>query len=779
MLLRMLSNDIRRNKVVTTTLFLFILLSALLLSGAVHIIHELFGAMNSLFEDSQVPHFVQMHSGDLVQEDIDTFTQHNTGITAQQTHEMLNIPSSCVFFGDSETSEAASVVDISFVTQNNSFDFLLDLNGNKLKMKDGEVAVPIYYMTTTKLSVGDNIRIQSGGLDRTFTIAAFVRDAQMNPSLVTSKRFVVSEADWNTLKSEDFGSEYLIEFLLDDPAGAGELERLYHSSNLPRTGASLTLSLYQMLNAVTDGLVAAVLILVSLLLTAIALLCLRYTMVASMEEDTREIGVLKSIGVGSAGIRRIYLTKYMALAGLGSLVGYLLSLPLKHIFTANISLYMGKAPASIQGYLLPLLGAVIVCLLVVLSASLVLRKHCRISPVQAIRFGTVGQKSGLVNRLAVHKSSFPLLNIFLGARDVITRFSNYVTLFLVFIVCAFLAITPLNLYTTIQSPDFIRYMGAGQSDLRIDLQSGRTGMTQYQDILSQLKGDTDISKFAGFATGSWEVVLADDTTQDLRIESGDFSVFPVEYQTGAAPSQSGQIALSAMNADELEKNVADTLILNTPQGPITMTVCGIYQDVTNGGKTAKALLDPDEENVLWHVIYVNLASDANAEVKKSIYADVFTAAKVLNMTEYLGQTLGPLAKQLQRAAIAGVFAATLLCFLVTALYLKMTFAKEARELSTARCLGFSSRHLRSQYLTRVLSALLINILLGTLAAATLGQGIAGILFSAMGASTIEFTVNPLISYILLPMLLVGAVLSAALLSSRQLNKIDRLHLAAE
>lgn len=153
----------------------------------------------------------------------------------------------------------------------------------------------------------------------------------------------------------------------------------------------------------------------------------------------------------------------------------------------------------------------------------------------------------------MHKSRIPAVNIFLGGRDVITRFGSYITLCLVFGVCAFLAITPLNLYTTIGSPDFIRYMGAGQSDLRIDLQSGSRGMIQYRQILSRLESDPDIEMYAGFVTGTWEAVMTDGTTQELRIESGDFTVFPLEYQAGTAPNQPGQIALSVMNAQELEK----------------------------------------------------------------------------------------------------------------------------------------------------------------------------------------------------------------------------------
>lgn len=37
-----------------------------------------------------------------------------------------------------------------------------------------------------------------------------------------------------------------------------------------------------------------------------------------------------------------------------------------------------------------------------------------------------------------------------------------------------------------------------------------------------------------------------------------------------------------------------------------MLVSGIYQDVTNGGKTAKAILTYNTENVLWYIVSVDV-----------------------------------------------------------------------------------------------------------------------------------------------------------------------------
>ena len=67
---------------------------------------------------------------------------------------LLNIDGSHIHFGQNETM-AGTVQDISFVVQNEKFDFILDLNNEKLDVKEGNVAVPIYFMEQYDLKIGE------------------------------------------------------------------------------------------------------------------------------------------------------------------------------------------------------------------------------------------------------------------------------------------------------------------------------------------------------------------------------------------------------------------------------------------------------------------------------------------------------------------------------------------------------------------------------------------------------------------------------------------------
>ncbi len=115
--------------------------------------------------------------------------------------------------------------------------------------------------------------------------------------------------------------------------------KIYKSSNLPQKGPSITYSLFKTLNSLTDGIIAAVLIIISGLLMLIAMLCIRFTIITSMEEDYREIGVMKAIGIHNKDIQN-YIIKYFISAG-GCICGYTLTICYKNLHFKYHPLYGG------------------------------------------------------------------------------------------------------------------------------------------------------------------------------------------------------------------------------------------------------------------------------------------------------------------------------------------------------------------------------------------------------------------------------------------------------
>lgn len=766
---RTIRNDMLRSKAITLTTMLFVAAAAMLVALAAILVVNLAGAIDTLMTRAQTPHFMQMHAGALDMERLVAFAEQQEAVADFQVLEFLNVDGAQIVFETpafASRSLAGSVQDNGFSVQSEKFDFLLDLNGNIIQVADGEVYVPINYMRDGTTRVGDRVAVAG----KPFTVAGFLRDSQMNSLLSSSKRFLVSENDYAEIR--DFGSvEYLIEFRLQDLSALGTFETAYTAAGLAANGPTLTYPLFRTLNGLSDGLMIAVMLLVSALVVAVAFLCIRFTLLAKIEDDYREIGVMKAIGLRVSDIKKVYLAKYAALAVAGSLLGFALSFVFRDALLENIRLSMGESANASLAPLLGIISVVLVCVAIIAYVNGVLGRFRRIPPAEAIRFGLAQEKSGGGKRFRLSMNRLLGTNVFLGMKDVLARKKIYATMLAVLVLAAFIIIVPQNLHNTISSKGFVTYMGIGDSDMRIDIQQTDDIAAKTADIALALENDKDIAHYVVLTTKTFRARMADGSGRRITVELGDHGVFPINYAEGRAPTAADEIALSVLNAKELEKKVGDSLVLLVEGQDRRFTVSGLYSDVTNGGKTAKAVFTDPTADIMWSVISAELAEPARIDAKIAEYAGRFEFAKVSNIDEYIAQTFGSTISAIGKAAYAAIGVALTLTVLITLLFMRMLVFKDRYAIAVMKAFGFTNADIKAQYVARSVFVLVVGVLLGTLLANTLGEALAGAVIASFGAASFTFSINPFFAYLFSPLLMAGVVLVATVLGTLDAGQI--------
>lgn len=761
---RIIRNDISKSKLITLTTTIFVAAAAMLVSLAAILVVNLSGSIDTLMTKAKTPHFMQMHSGEINIRRLAAFAGQNRNVEDFQILQFINIDGAQIVIG--RNSLAGSVQDNGFCTQSEKFDYLLDLDGKIIKVSDGEIYVPICYMKDGTAKVGDKAVIYG----RTFTVAGFLRDSQMNSLLASSKRFLVSKKDYAEIKA--FGSpEYLIEFRLKDLSTLGAFETTYTSAGLEANGPTITYPLFKTINAIADGLMIAVLLLVSVLVVAIAFMCIRFTLLAKIEDDYREIGVMKAIGLRLSDIKKIYLAKYAAVAAAGCLLGFVLSFALRGMLLQNIRLYMGESESSSSAFLFGIIGVMLIFLAIILYVNRVLKRFRKISTAEAIRFGTSQEKSAGAKHFCLSRKTLLNTNTFLGIKDVLSRKKLYSTMLAVLVISAFIIIVPQNLYNTISSKSFIKYMGIGSCDIRVDIQQTGNISGKALEIANTMKNDRSISKYVVLTTKTFKVKMEDDSEERIKIELGDHSVFPLQYSKGKTPAKEDEIALSAINAKELDKKVGDVITLVLEGKEKNFMVCGIYSDITNGGKTAKALFTDNSADIMWSVICAELSEKSLVGRKVLEYGKSFDFAKVSGIDEYITQTFGSTISSVGKATYASTAVALIITVLVTLLFMKMLVAKDRYSVAVMKAFGFTNSDITMQYVSRSVFVLIIGVVLGTLLANTLGEVLASAFISRFGATSINFAVNPLSAYLLSPLMMVCSILIATIIGTSGAGQI--------
>ncbi|MFJ7647896.1 ABC transporter permease [Lysinibacillus sp. NPDC097279] len=761
---RIIRNDISNSKLISLTTMIFVAVAAMLVALSAILVVNLSGALDTLMKQAKTPHFMQMHVGNIDTVRLEDFAKQNNNVQDYQVLEFLNIDGSQIILGD--RSFANNVQDNGFTIQSKKFDYLLDLDGNIIDALDGELYVPIRYMKENNVKIGDKAAISG----KQFIVAGFLRDSQMNSMLSSSKRFLISKNDYEDIKG--FGRmEYLIEFRLKDLSSLGAFETAYATAGLEANGPTITYPLFKMINALTDGLMIGIILLVSVLVVAIAFMCIRFTLLAKIELDYREIGVMKAIGLPVSNIKKIYLAKYAAIALAGSVIGFVCSFLFKNILLENIRLYMGESDNSSLASLFGIIGVVLVFCAIIAYVNGVLKRFRKISAVEALHYGTSQEQNMGTKRFSLNSNRLININIFLGIKDVLSRKRLYATMLTVLVISSFIMIVPLNLYNTISSNNFIKYMGIGNYDMRIDIQQTDNISQKTEQILYAINNDRTITKHTVLSTKTFKVKMEDGAERNIKIELGNHSIFPIKYSTGSAPALQHEIALSVLNADELGKKVGDIMTLVIAGKERKFTVSGVYSDITNGGKTAKATFNDHSTNMMWSVISVEFSDKAMLENKMIEYTNHFTYAKVSDINNYVLQTFGSTIDAVGKASRATIAVALFITVLITLLFMKMLVVKDRYAIAVMKAVGFTNSDITTQYIARSLFILLIGMVVGTLLANTVGSLLAGAMISSFGASSFTFSVNPLAAYLFCPLLMTCSVLIATIISTLSAGKI--------
>jgi len=308
-------NDLKKNFFINFLLLIFVITSSLLFSSALGIISKISGSVKSLMKKAGTPDFMQMHSGIIDYERLADFTKKNNIVEFSQVSKMLNIDGQNIIIKNKNLSD--SVMDNGFCIQNKLFDFLLDSNGEIIKPNENEIYVPLSYWKKYSLLKDDVVKI----CNVDFVVKDFLRDSKMNSDMASSKRFLISECDYEKIK--DFGNEeYLIEFKTYNDNDAGKIENAYIQAGLENNGPAISYSLFYLINILSEGVMIALIILMSVLIVLISFLCIRFTLLATLEDDYYKIGIMKAIGFFQKEISNMYIKKYSVISLIGCFIGF-------------------------------------------------------------------------------------------------------------------------------------------------------------------------------------------------------------------------------------------------------------------------------------------------------------------------------------------------------------------------------------------------------------------------------------------------------------------------
>lgn len=785
MLLHILKRDLKRKRTMNIILLLFIIMATTFLASSVNNLAATKGAVERFLEMAKTPDFITIAVGDEGETPIDTFLENCAYVTEYEVMDMHTLMDdeieivSCALNTEKHEFEKGNTVCIGTVPGN--FMKVFDEEGNSPVLKPGELAITGLLAEENDLQAGDILEISCEGKSREFTIKTIIKDAVFGTQYMGFKRLFISGEDYEDLYGDAASVQVLLYGVNCSDVEAFKTE---FGKNNFQVISSIDGTIIKMCY-VFDMLIAGILIVVSICLILISFLILRFTIVFTLQEDYKEIGVMKAIGIKEISIKGIYLLKYFAIAVLGAAAGLLLSFPFEKLLLSQTMTNFVIADLESKAGVNILCTACIV-LIVLLFCYSSTGKVNKFTAIEAIRNGGNGERYTVRNLLKLHKRKRMPSFIYMACNDVISNRKRYLMMALVFCIGTLLILIPMKAIHTLKDKSIIRTFNMQESSVFIDTGMEEKYIVEKDDSLlrsdmAEIKERLDEN---GLKAEVWVEVMysipcyGNDpdklftyyTSKQLGKEEEDYDVIE-----GEVPVLPNEIMVAEMSAKELGVGIGDTISYRYPDREEEFIVTGIYQTMMNMGKGLRVRGDAEIEYQYiagMFAIQAEIDSDLEEEELKEQVQKIFPDDTISTCSENANNMTGGVLDQLDSVQLLIVGVVLFINIMITVLTMKTLITSERGEIAMLKSIGFSDRAIKGWQSMRILLVLGMAVFLGALLSGPLSYAALGPIFSMMGATNIKLITRPLEAYVIYPMILLAVTGIAAYLCAGMVKKVE-------
>ncbi|MDF2822439.1 MAG: transporter permease protein [Clostridiales bacterium] len=782
MYFRMLKKDLRRKKTMNIILLIFIILAGTFISSSVNIVASIRTAMEDYFEKAELDDFLVM----TIKEEkndaaITEFLNEQSDVEKWDVDENLIFVSDDIKLPGNVDFEMTSMGFVSsFNIKHQKF---FDSHNNEIKqMKDGEIYLPIALMEENNLKGGDMITVVNGDFSLDFTIVDNCKDALLGSTLMGAKRVIINDRDYMKLKEgTDFGYGNIYSIKTSN------LDTLKNDFN--KMGFDLMVACDQDLISMTyvmDMVMAGILLVVSICLIIISLVILRFTIVFTLNEEFREIGVMKAVGIKARRIRGLYILKYFVISVLGSLIGFFTSIPFADIFLKQVSKNIILTDES-RGLLINFICSIFIIGIILLFAYTCTRLINKFSPIDAIRSGSNGERFKRKGFLRLSKIKMPTV-LYMALNDILSGPKKFGVLIITFTIGIILVIVPINTINTLKGDKLVAWFGMAESDaylvneeqqMKLITEGNRGYIEDYLEGMESTLLEQGIDASVSTEIGSnYKISYQDKSCLSVALQGIGITANQYAYTEGHPPLYENEIALTNNTADKIGAKIGDTVQIKIEENEKAFIVTAFYQSMNSMGEGIRfsEKTEIDYTNIISNfAIQVTYNDNPSNEVKKERFEElkiILNDFEVLTGGEYITNMMGDIASQLEEMKQIIVTVIIIINMLVVVLMMKTFLIKEKGEIGMLKSIGFKDAAIIQWQVLRIGIVLLISTVLGALLSNPIAQISSGKIFEMMGATYIKFEVRPLEVYVVYPLIIFIMTLTACAITTLQIRKIS-------
>lgn len=776
MFFTILKKDLKRKKSMNFILLIFIALSATFLAGSVSNLVGTSGAVNYFGEKTNAADYYCITAKS---DEAQSWVESSEHVKDSSCDDGLMIDIKNITIDESEYNSTATLF---LFKMPHKYNIALSENDEPAApLKSGEIALCYNDVSKNDLTIGDTLTLSVGGKKKDLTLTQIVKDMGFGSSYLGMDRLFISDDDYEFFKDgTEVAAASLYAIASDDPLA---LERTMTRQNFQiftSYDSGMLDSVYIM-----EMILATILTIVSLILIIIAFVILRFTINFTLQEDYREIGVMKAIGLKNGNIKRIYSAKYLGLAIIGAATGVLISIPFSIMMLENMRHNMAIEPAT-SNILLNILCGLVIVLVVVLFCYLSMGKVDKISAVSAMRSGATGENFKTRKMYDLHKHYRLPLPFQMAINDVLCNMKNYLSLVVTFALGTALIILPVNAINTLQSSDIVEFFGVSHNDVYLsekqqvsydgktldDLQARIDAIEKkYAEEGIDIELHTQYSFMASIYADDIDEGISILSFQPLGIEATEYGFFDEE----SAPRLSNEIAITKSALEKIGAEVGDMVHVVIGGETHEYVITASYESMSMMGITAHLAASAETDFAFNSGIWAFQGDfkdrdDIEGQIER--LKEITPELEVKTAEEYANGNLGGIVDAIDAIKTMLLVVVLGINCLITLLLARTFKTRDAGAIALLKSLGFRSGTIRAWQALRIIIVLLVSILVGIALSMAINPVMVNYTFGIMGATDISLNILWQEVYVAYPLILFIVTSLAAVVAVGGSKKSD-------
>ena len=797
MFFKMLKSDLKRKKGLNVILFIFITIaSVLVFVGAVEIFSTL--TADSITDEyckaSDATAIMVALSGDTADslKKAEKTLDEDSNVISWKKQDWTRIRALSMDYPNIEEDDKTPFINN---RQNyicklpRDYDLVYDMNDQPFRVESGKIAIPVELSRNLGVYVGDKIKFTTlMGDVYELEVCTLFKENGFQYMI----RFIVSDADYDTLTKDEVKRHNVYSMKLRESTGIklDELgnklvdENIYPITLLKQDDTSDD-------DYVMRAIIAVFVVIICIFLIAIIFMTIRFTMVADLKSEEKEIGMMKALGVDSLKFRWLFAAKYVFFAIIGGIIGIAAGLPLSELvvntFDANAIL-----PERSKMILIGIISVVTMIFMMIGFSMIVMRRINRISVIDAIHGENHGERFGKGFPMFLHRRKKMSVPMFLALSDILGRFKRYIFLIIAYTLGASIMLLAFNVRNSIISKEFTKMFLYHTVDFGEDMYNdAKSRMSAEGKTFSQVLNEMFTE--AGFPTyfdaldqtyGS-KIDEKGEKLKEFSILYGDGKIEKLNYREGGkCPQLENEAAMSYYTAKNYGIKVGDVVDFV------------IYEKANNGTDCVEneqqlvitALFDYFEagypvlimgkeydkgykfgENIIGMEIHAKESEKAGIVKQMKAY---FGNDKILDIDEQIYEWMSEYDRLFALIEYGMGGAIIFVLLLITYLYCSVFIAEETPEIALLKSTGFTEKAVKKWYILRIFLLAAVSIMIAEVLFRTLGQLLMTKFMESYEVTGVNFLFELPVSFIIIPLIVIVSVLMVVTLTLRSIRGID-------